>query len=72
VHHRRLFANSGGSEFLRLQAITEDHFDRILATNVKGTLFTVQKALPLLRDGAFCTRRPLAHPKLVEQCLRLF
>ncbi len=47
-----LFANAGGGEFLPLQEITEEHFDRTFATNVKGTLFTVQKALPLLRDGA--------------------
>jgi NAD(P)-dependent dehydrogenase (short-subunit alcohol dehydrogenase family) len=47
-----LFANAGGGEFMPLQAITEEHYDRIFATNVKGTLFTVQKALPLLRDGA--------------------
>jgi len=32
-------------------SITEEHFDRIFGTNVKGVLFTVQKALPLLRDG---------------------
>jgi NAD(P)-dependent dehydrogenase (short-subunit alcohol dehydrogenase family) len=47
-----LFANAGGGEFMPLPAITEDHYDRTFATNVKGTLFTVQKALPLLRDGA--------------------
>jgi NAD(P)-dependent dehydrogenase (short-subunit alcohol dehydrogenase family) len=47
-----LFANAGGGDFLALPAITEEHYDRIFATNVKGTLFTVQKALPLLRDGA--------------------
>jgi NAD(P)-dependent dehydrogenase (short-subunit alcohol dehydrogenase family) len=47
-----LFANAGGGEFMPLQEITEDHYDRTFATNVKGTLFTVQKALPLLRDGA--------------------
>ena len=47
-----LFANAGGGEFMRLQEITEDHYNRTFATNVKGTLFTVQKALPLLRDGA--------------------
>ncbi len=47
-----LFANAGSGEFMPLQAITEDHYDRTFATNVKGTLFTVQKALPLLRDGA--------------------
>ena len=46
-----LFANAGGGEFLPLGSITEDHFDRTFATNVKGTLFTVQKALPLIRDG---------------------
>jgi NAD(P)-dependent dehydrogenase (short-subunit alcohol dehydrogenase family) len=34
-----------------LHAITEAHFDRIFATNVKGTLFTVQKALPLMKGG---------------------
>ena len=47
-----LFANAGGGDFMPLQAITEEHYDRIFAANVKGTLFTVQKALPLLRDGA--------------------
>jgi NAD(P)-dependent dehydrogenase (short-subunit alcohol dehydrogenase family) len=47
-----LFANAGGGDFQMLGNITEEHVDRILATNVKGTLFTVQKALPLLRDKA--------------------
>ena len=47
-----LFANAGGGDFLALADITEEHVDRIFATNVKGTLFTVQKALPLLQDGA--------------------
>ena len=47
-----LLANAGGGDFMPLGAITEEQFDRIFATNVKGTLFTVQKALPLLRDGA--------------------
>jgi NAD(P)-dependent dehydrogenase (short-subunit alcohol dehydrogenase family) len=47
-----LFANAGGGEFAALTDITEEHFDRTFATNVKGTLFTVKKALPLLRDGA--------------------
>lgn len=35
-----------------LGAITEEHFDRIFATNVRGVLFTVQKSLPLLTLGA--------------------
>lgn len=47
-----LFANAGGGEFLPLGDITEDHYERTFGTNVKGTLFTVQKALPLLCDGA--------------------
>ncbi len=47
-----LFANAGGGEFVPLPEITEQHYDRTFDTNVKGTLFTVQKALPLLRDGA--------------------
>jgi NAD(P)-dependent dehydrogenase (short-subunit alcohol dehydrogenase family) len=46
-----VFANAGGGEFAALGAITEAHFDTTFATNVKGVLFTVQKALPLLRDG---------------------
>jgi len=47
-----LFANAGGGEMLPLGAITEDHYQRTFDTNVKGVLFTVQKALPLLKDGA--------------------
>jgi NAD(P)-dependent dehydrogenase (short-subunit alcohol dehydrogenase family) len=46
-----LFANAGGGEFAPLGEITEAHFDTIFATNVKGTLFTVQKALPLMQAG---------------------
>jgi NAD(P)-dependent dehydrogenase (short-subunit alcohol dehydrogenase family) len=46
-----VFANAGVAEFAPLGAITEEHFDKTFATNVKGVLFTVQKALPLLRDG---------------------
>ena len=47
-----LCANAGGGEFRRLEEVTEDHFDRTFDGNVKGMVFTVQKALPLLRDGA--------------------
>ncbi|KQP02090.1 glucose 1-dehydrogenase [Pseudorhodoferax sp. Leaf265] len=47
-----LFANAGGGDMLPLGAITEEHFDRIFGTNVRGVLFTVQKALPLLSEGA--------------------
>lgn len=47
-----LFANAGLGEFTPLAEITEEHYDRTFATNVKGTVFTVQKALPLLQDGA--------------------
>lgn len=47
-----LFANAGGGDMMPLGAITEEHFDRIFATNVRGVLFTVQKALPLLVNNA--------------------
>jgi len=47
-----LFANAGGGDMQPLGAITEEHFDRIFGANVRGTVFTVQKALPLLKDGA--------------------
>ena len=47
-----LFANAGLGEFVPLGQITEAHFDKTFSVNVKGTLFTVQKALPLMPDGA--------------------
>lgn len=47
-----LFANAGGGEVKLLHEMTEEHYYRAFDTNVKGTLFTVQKALPLLKDGA--------------------
>jgi NAD(P)-dependent dehydrogenase (short-subunit alcohol dehydrogenase family) len=47
-----LFANAGIAEAGPLGEITEESFDRQFDINVKGTLFTVQKALPLLREGA--------------------
>jgi NAD(P)-dependent dehydrogenase (short-subunit alcohol dehydrogenase family) len=47
-----IFANAGGGEFAPLGSITEEQFDRTYGVNVKGVLFTVQKALPLLREGA--------------------
>ncbi len=47
-----VFANAGVMEFSSLGASTEEHFDKIFNINVKGTLFTVQKALPLLNDGS--------------------
>jgi NAD(P)-dependent dehydrogenase (short-subunit alcohol dehydrogenase family) len=46
-----VFANAGFGEFAPLGKITEEHFDKLFNTNVKGSLFTVQKALPLLNDG---------------------
>ncbi|MGW3245475.1 SDR family oxidoreductase [Streptomyces sp. NPDC001070] len=47
-----LFANAGGGSFASLEQVTEQHFDETFGSNVKGLLFTVQKALPLLNDGA--------------------
>jgi len=47
-----LFANAGWGEFITLGNYTEEHFDGTFNTNVKGLVFTVQKALPLLPDGA--------------------
>jgi NAD(P)-dependent dehydrogenase (short-subunit alcohol dehydrogenase family) len=46
-----LFANAGIMESASLGSITESHFDKIFNVNVKGLLFTVQKALPLFQDG---------------------
>lgn len=47
-----LVANAGGGSLMPLGQITEDHFDDTFSRNVKGTLFTVQTALPLLGSGS--------------------
>lgn len=52
--HGRLdvvFANAGVSESAPIGSIEEDHFDRVFSINVKGMVFTVQKALPLMSAG---------------------
>src|SRR5580704_14015354 len=46
-----VFANAGFGEFVPFGAVTEEHFDKVFNINVRGTLFTVQKALPLLNEG---------------------
>jgi NAD(P)-dependent dehydrogenase (short-subunit alcohol dehydrogenase family) len=46
-----VFANAGVGEFVPIGDVTEEHFDKVFGINVRGTLFTVQKALPLLNDG---------------------
>ena len=47
-----LFANAGIAPLLPCEAVTEEHFDNLFNTNVRGLFFTIQKALPLLSDGA--------------------
>jgi NAD(P)-dependent dehydrogenase (short-subunit alcohol dehydrogenase family) len=47
-----VFANAGVATYAPFGTITEEHYDSIFNINVKGLLFTVQKALPLLPDGA--------------------
>jgi NAD(P)-dependent dehydrogenase (short-subunit alcohol dehydrogenase family) len=47
-----LFANAGGGSFATLEDLDAAHFDQTFAINVRGTVFTVQKALPLLNEGA--------------------
>jgi NAD(P)-dependent dehydrogenase (short-subunit alcohol dehydrogenase family) len=46
-----LFASAGMGEALPLGEVSEQHFDATFGLNARGTLFTVQKALPLLSDG---------------------
>jgi NAD(P)-dependent dehydrogenase (short-subunit alcohol dehydrogenase family) len=46
-----VFANAGVAEFVPFGAVSEEHFDKLFNINVRGALFTVQKALPLLQDG---------------------
>src|SRR5260370_7625596 len=47
-----VFANAGIAKYAAFGTIDEEHFDSIFSANVKGLVFTVQKALPLLPDGA--------------------
>lgn len=47
-----LFANAGIAAFAPIEQVDENTFDRIVETNLKGTFFTVQALLPVLRDGA--------------------
>ena len=47
-----VFANAGAAKFAPLGKITEEHYDSLFNSNLKGLLFTVQKALPLMSDGA--------------------
>src|SRR6266567_6685686 len=47
-----VFANAGVATLAPFGTITEEHYDSIFDVNVKGVLFTVQKALPLMPDGA--------------------
>ena len=57
-----LFANAGVGEFATMVTITEEHFDKTFGINVKGLLFTVQKALPLFQDGGLLQFRGLLDP----------
>ncbi|MER7972413.1 SDR family oxidoreductase [Streptomyces sp. NPDC096080] len=47
-----VFANAAYADFATLEEVTEEHFERTFAVNVRGTVLTVQKALPLLNEGA--------------------
>jgi NAD(P)-dependent dehydrogenase (short-subunit alcohol dehydrogenase family) len=47
-----VFANAGVAKYAPFGTITEEHYDSVFDINVRGLLFTVQKALPLLPDGA--------------------
>ncbi len=46
-----LFASAGLADSANMGEITEEHFDKVFGLNTRGTLFTVQKALPLFNDG---------------------
>ena len=51
-HLDGVFVNAGYSEFLSFEEVTEQSFDKVIAVNFKGAYFTIQKALPLLRQGS--------------------
>ncbi len=51
-HLDGVFVNAGYSEFLPFEEVTEQSFDKVIAVNFKGAYFTIQKALPLRRQGS--------------------
>src|SRR5262249_24397655 len=51
-HLDGVFVNAGYSEFLLFEDVTEQSFDRVIGSNFKGAYLTIQKALPLLRQGS--------------------
>jgi NAD(P)-dependent dehydrogenase (short-subunit alcohol dehydrogenase family) len=64
-----VFANAGITEFAPLGAIEEEHLDRSFNTNVKGLVFTVQKALPLMSNGgSVILNASMASAKGMEAC----
>ena len=64
-----LFANAGVGELAPLGSISEEHFDKAFGINVKGVLFTVQKALPLFTTGgSIILNASVASIKGVEAC----
>src|SRR5919107_1051740 len=63
-----LFANAGIAQFAPLGEISEEHFDNIFRINVKGLLFTVQKALPLFQnEGSIILNASIGSSKGVEE-----
>src|SRR5260221_14565664 len=46
-----VFANAGAADLAPFGSITEEHFDKVFGTNVKGLVFTAQNAVPLMPDG---------------------
>src|SRR5258708_36598308 len=66
-----VYANAGGGCFAPIGGITEEHFDQTFDTNAKGTLVTVQKALPLVSDGGwiFNTASTTGFSALCALCL---
>ncbi len=63
-----LFGNAGVGEFAQLGEISEEHFDKIFNINVKGVLFTVQKALPWFQNdgGSIILNTSIAASKGLE------
>src|ERR1700760_4395991 len=67
-----LFASAGRGELAKLEEVTEEHFDKTFDLNVRGTLFTVQKALPLFNDnGSIFLNGSIASIKVFPNVRRL-
>ena len=66
-----LFANAGIADPVPTSDVTAGHYDKTFGVNARGVFFTVQKALPLMKDGGSIMSTARAPGRKVSRCMRL-